>query len=186
MVGGRIINVLIRLVIVLVGYYYYQKNSLLKGGGGGSYFIVIVVVNGGWINGFGGLKVDVILVWLLNGEFVVNVVVVSWFGVLFEVINWVGGCGFFGVVRNLFDVGIIGGLKLVNVMQFKGIGGGFGLGVMVMQVLLELVSVFLFRFVMLQSGFMNVFNINNQYFQVEFILVMINWFFVYVVIILGV
>lgn len=164
--GGSIQNALTRSATVSVGYYYYQKNSPPKGGGG-SYNTAIAAANGGWINGPGGPKSDVIPAWLSNGEFVVNAAAASRFGALLEIINRAGGRGFSGVARNLFDTGITGGSKPVSVTRAKGASGNFGSGALATQVPPESVSVFSSRLAMPQAGPTNVFNINNQYPQAE-------------------
>jgi TP901 family phage tail tape measure protein len=156
--GGRITNALTRSATVSVGYYYYQKNSPPK-----SY----AAANGGWINGPGGPKSDVIPAMLSNGEFVVNAASAKRFGALLEIINRSGGRGFGGVAKRLLDSGVTGGSKQVRARQ-----GGAGTTMLggssaVQQVPPESVSVFTARLAPQNTGPTNVFNINNQYPQAE-------------------
>lgn len=78
---------LTRSATVSVGYYYYQKNKPPKGSGN------IAVATGGWINGPGGPKDDLIPAMLSNREFVVNAAAAAQYGPLLEAINRVGGQG---------------------------------------------------------------------------------------------
>ncbi|MEN6334362.1 MAG: phage tail tape measure protein [Phycisphaerales bacterium] len=156
--GSRITNALTRSATVSVGYYYYQKNSPPK-----SY----AAANGGWINGPGGPKSDVIPAMLSNGEFVVNAASAKRFGALLEIINRSGGRGFGGVAKRLLDTGVTGGAKQVRARQ-----GGAGTTMLggnsaVQQVPPESVSVFAARLALPSQGPTNVFNINNQYPQAE-------------------
>lgn len=156
--GSRITSALTRSATVSVGYYYYQKNSPPK-----SY----AAANGGWINGPGGPKSDVIPAMLSNGEFVVNAASAKRFGALLEIINRSGGRGFGGVAKRLLDTGVTGGAKQVKARQ-----GGAGTTMLggnsaVQQVPPESVSVFAARLAMPSQGPTNVFNINNQYPQAE-------------------
>lgn len=154
--GGQITNALTRSATVSVGYYYYQKNNPPR---------TMQVATGGWINGPGGPKSDVIPAMLSNGEFVVNAAAARRFGSLLEVINRSGGRGFAGVAKRLMDAGISGGSKQVRVSTNTG-NTAVNQGV-VQQVAPESVSVFTARMAVPQQGPTNVFNINNQYPQAE-------------------
>ena len=78
---------LTRSATVSVGYYYYQKNKPPKGSGN------IAAASGGWINGPGGPRDDLIPTMLSNREFVVNAAAAAQYGPLLEAINRVGGQG---------------------------------------------------------------------------------------------
>lgn len=156
--GGQISQALTRSATVSVGYYYYQKNSPPK-----SY----AAANGGWINGPGGPKSDVIPAMLSNGEFVVNAASAKRFGALLEIINRSGGRGFGGVAKRLLDSGVTGGSKQVRARQGGAGTTMLGSSSAVQQVPPESVSVFTARLAMPNTGPTNVFNINNQYPQAE-------------------
>lgn len=156
--GGSITQALTRSATVSVGYYYYQKNTPPR---------VAQAASGGWINGPGGPKSDVIPAMLSNGEFVVNAAAAKRFGALLEVINRSGGRGFSGVAKRLFDAGITGGNKQVRLSRADSGTTMLGGGGMVQKVPPESVSVFSARLAMPSSGPTNVFNINNQYPQAE-------------------
>jgi TP901 family phage tail tape measure protein len=179
--GDRITRALSRSATVNVGYYYYQKNKPPSGGG------VANVATGGWINGPGGPKSDIIPAMLSNGEFVVNAAAAKRFGALLEVINRSGGRGFSGVAKRLFDAGATGGNKQVRVTQGGSGTTMFGRNSAMMQrVPPESVSVFTARLAMPSSGPTNVFNINNQYPQAEPTSVTINRSLAYAATISGV
>ena len=154
--GSRITTALTRSATVSVGYHYYQKNSPPKS---------MNVATGGWINGPGGPKSDVIPAMLSNGEFVVNAAAARRFGSLLEVINRSGGRGFSGVAKRLLDAGTTGGNKQVR-LSASGGQSVFGQNV-VQQAPPESVSVFASRMAVPQQGPTNVFNITNQYPQAE-------------------
>lgn len=156
--GSQITQALTRSAQVSVGYYYYQKNNPPK---------TYAAATGGWINGPGGPKSDVIPAMLSNGEFVVNAAAAQRFGALLEVINASGGRGFANVVNKMLgDYGTSG----PQPPKLRAGGGGstmLGGSSAVQQVPPESVSVFASRMAMPQQGPTNVFNINNQYPQAE-------------------
>jgi TP901 family phage tail tape measure protein len=156
--GSRITQALTRSATVSVGYYYYQKNSPPK-----SY----AAANGGWINGPGGPKADVIPAMLSNGEFVVNAASAKRFGALLELINSSGGRGFSGVAQRLFNAGVTGGSTPVRLTQGGGGTTMLGSNAMMSRTPPESVSAATARIAGPQSGPTTVFNINNQYPQAE-------------------
>lgn len=156
--GSRITQALTRQATVSVGYYYYAKNSPPKVG---------QAATGGWINGPGGPKSDVIPMMLSNGEFVVNAAAASRFGALLEVINGSGGRGFSSTLGQMLNDFGPSGAQQVRVRQAGAGNTMLGGGGAVQQVPPESVSVFTARMASPQQGPTNVFNINNQYPQAE-------------------
>lgn len=164
--GGQITQALTRSATVSVGYLYYQKNSPP------STPKTMAAATGGWINGPGGPKSDVIPAMLSNGEFVVSAAAAQRFGALLEVINRSGGRGFSGVSKYLEDSGITGGSQPVRLATNTG-NTALNMG-MVQRMPPESVSVHAARLAMPQQGPTSVFNINNQYPQAEATSVTIN------------
>lgn len=156
--GGRITQALTRQATVSVGYYYYQKNSPPK---------TAQAANGGWINGPGGPKSDVIPAMLSNGEFVVNAAAAQRFGALLEIINRHGGRGFSGVAQRLLDTAVTGGSRQVKVRQGGSSNAMLGGSGAVNQMPPEGAASFTARLIAPNQGPTNVFNINNQYPQAE-------------------
>lgn len=171
--GSRIQSALTRSATVSVGYLYYQKNSPPK---------TMQAATGGWINGPGGPKSDVIPAMLSNGEFVVNAAAARQFGALLEVINSNGGRGMAGVARKLME----GAPQSKPVRLAANTGNTMLNSGMVQQAPPESVSVNIARMVPTGGGPTNIFNINNQYPQAEATSVTINRSLAYAATISGV
>jgi TP901 family phage tail tape measure protein len=78
---------LTRSATVSVGYYYYQKNKPPKTPR------YLEAADGGWVNGPGGPRDDMVPAMLSNREFVVNAAAAAQYAPLLEAINRLGGQG---------------------------------------------------------------------------------------------
>lgn len=154
--GGRITEALTRRATVTVGYTYVQNNAPPR---------TMAAANGGWINGPGGPKSDVIPAMLSNGEYVVNAAAARRFGSLLEVINRTGGRGFSGIAKHISDAGLTGGPQPVRLATNTG-NTALNAG-MVQRAAPESVAAATARMALPAQGPTNVFHINNQYPQAE-------------------